>query len=170
MGMEFVTRRLAVGPINEPNILALTALLTDEVVKQTYMVPDFDSPADAETLARRLMALSRNPDRYMAGIFLEDTLIGILHDVEIKGDAVELGYALLPAYYNQGYCSEALRGAIQWLGQHGFRKVITGAFEENRASIRVMEKCGMTLQPETDEIDYRGKIHRCVYYAVNCEY
>ena len=54
---------------------------------------------------------------------------------------------------------------MEWLWRHGFRKVIAGAFEENRASLRVMEKCGMTLQPETEDIDYRGKIHRCVYYA-----
>ena len=163
--MEFQTRRLRVGPMDEGQLPALTALLTDDTVNQTYMVPDFASAAEAEALARRLMELSRNPERFMAGIFLEDALIGIIHDVEIKGDAVELGYALLPAYHNRGYCSEALRGAVAWLWERGFRKVIAGAFEENPASIRVMKKCGMTLQPETENIDYRGKLHRCVYYA-----
>lgn len=167
--MEFTTRRLAVGPINEPNIPALIELVTDDTVKQTYMLPDFASQAEAESLARRLMALSRNPDRHMTGIFLGESLIGILHDVETKGDAVEVGYALLPAYHNQGYCSEALGGAIKWLLRHGFRRVMAGAFEENRASIRVMEKCGMTLQPETEMIDYRGRQHCCVYYAVTGE-
>ena len=167
--MEFLTQRLWIGPINEPNLAALTALLTDDIVKQTYMVPDFASPAEAEALARRLMQLSRNPDRYMAGIFRNDDLIGIIHDTEIKDDTVELGYALLPGYHNRGYCTEALRGAMDWLRQYGFRKVITGAFEENRASIRVMEKCGMTRQPETEEIEYRDKIHRCVYYAATWE-
>ena len=167
--MEFQTRRLRVGPMDEGQLPALTALLTDDTVKQTYMVPDFGSRTEAEALARRLMELSRNPERFMAGIFLEDALIGIIHDVEIKGDAVELGYALLPAYHNRGYCSEAIRGAVAWLWQRGFRKVIAGAFEENPASIRVMKKCGMTLQPETENIDYRGKLHRCVYYAVTLE-
>ena len=120
-------------------------------------------------MARRLMDLTRDPTRHRAGIFLQDGLIGIIHDVMQKEDTVEIGYALLPAYYNQGYCSEAFRGVIQWMWQHGFRKVIAGAFEENRASIRVMEKCGLTLQPETEEIDYRGKTHHCVYYGIERE-
>ena len=167
--MEFQTRRLRAGPIDEVHLPALTALLTDDTVKQTYMVPDLASEAEVETLARRLMELSRNPARYMAGIFLEGMLIGIIHDVEIKGDTVELGYALLPAYHNQGYCSEALRGAMDWFFAHGFRKVVTGAFQENRASIRVMEKCGMTRQTDTEDISYRGKIHHCVYYAATWE-
>ena len=165
MGMEFMTRRLSVRQIMEKDIPALMELLTNDTVKQTYMVPDFASEAEAEASARRLMARSKDPERYMAGIFLQDSLIGMIHDVERKDDGVEVGYALLPAYYNQGYCSEALQGAMEWLFAHGFRKVMAGAFEENRASLRVMEKCGMTLQPETEDIDYRGKIHRCVYYA-----
>ena len=163
--MEFQTRRLRAGPMDEVQLPALMALLTDNTVKQTYMVPDFASEAEVETLARRLAELSRNPQRYMAGIFLEDALIGIIHDVEIKGDIVELGYALLPAFYNRGYCTEVLRGAMDWLFAQGFRKVMAGAFEENLASIRVMEKCGMTRQPETEDICYRGKIRRCVYYS-----
>lgn len=167
--MDFVTKRLRVGPMDEVHLPALTALLTDDTVKQTYMVPDFGSRGEAEALARRLTELSQNPARHMAGIFLEDALIGIIHDVELKGDGIELGYALLPAYHNRGYCSEALRGAVNWLWEHGFRKVIAGAFEENLASIRVMEKCGMVRQPETENIDYRGKLHRCVYYAATRE-
>lgn len=167
--MEFTTQRLRVGQIREKDLPALMALMTDDTVKQTYMVPDFASAAEAEAMARRLMDLTRDPTRHRAGIFLQDGLIGIIHDVMQKEDTVEIGYALLPAYYNQGYCSEAFRGVIQWMWQHGFRKVIAGAFEENRASIRVMEKCGLTLQPETEEIDYRGKTHHCVYYGIERE-
>ena len=169
MGMEFMTKRLSVGQISEKDIPALMELLTDNTVKHTYMVPDFSSLAEVETSARRLMDRSKDPERYMAGIFLQGDLIGIIHDVMQKEDTVEIGYALLPAYYNQGYCSEAFRGVIRWMWQQGFRKVIAGAFEENKASIRVMEKCGMTLQPETEMIDYRGRQHCCVYYAVTGE-
>ena len=39
-------------------------------------------------------------------------------------------------------------------------------FEENIASIRVMEKCGMMRQEHHDEISYRSVVHRCVYYAI----
>ena len=95
---------------------------------------------------------------------LEDTCIGILHETEVTEQSVELGYAVLPAYQNRGYCTEALQGAIKYLLDRGCRQILAGAFEENSASIRVMEKCGMVRQEYTDEIEYRGVNHTCVYY------
>lgn len=52
------------------------------------------------------------------------------------------------------------------LFQMGYKQVITGAFEENIASRRVMEKCGMILTESEEKIEYRGKVHRCVYYLI----
>ena len=52
------------------------------------------------------------------------------------------------------------------LFSEGFSAVKAGAFSENAASIRVMEKCGMTKTGETEQIEYRGKTHTCVYYAI----
>ena len=44
-----------------------------------------------------------------------------------------------------------------------------GAFAENLSSIRVMEKCGMQKLAKRADIEYRGKLHRCVYYAVKAD-
>ena len=60
--------------------------------------------------------------------------------------------------------TRALKLAITELFSLGYREVITGAFDENGASIRVMEKAGMVKLDKIDEIDYRGKLHKCVYY------
>jgi RimJ/RimL family protein N-acetyltransferase len=72
----------------------------------------------------------------------------------------------LPKFHNRGYCTEALTGAIQYLFYRGFDEVVAGAFEGNEASFRVMVKSGMEKQVYQDEIEYRGKVHRCVYYAI----
>lgn len=40
-------------------------------------------------------------------------------------------------------------------------------FEENQASRRVMEKSGMKQIPYTTHMEYRGKRHHCIYYAVS---
>ena len=48
----------------------------------------------------------------------------------------------------------------------GFLQVTAGAFENNAASIRVMEKSGMVRLDRTDTVTYRGKEHRCVYYGI----
>ena len=52
------------------------------------------------------------------------------------------------------------------LFQKGCREILCGAFEENAASLRVMEKAGMQKLDKTEEIDYRGRLHRCVYYSM----
>ena len=54
---------------------------------------------------------------------------------------------------------------IDYLKEHGFATVTAGAFEQNVASLRVMQKCGMVRLEKTDEIEYRGRVHTCIYYT-----
>ena len=162
--MQIRTERLELKPIRNVDVEALTDLLTDDVVKTTYMVPDFPDREGARNMAQRIKTLSEDPSRNVAGIFLDDQLIGLLNQTEVCGERIEVGYALLPRFHGRGYATEALRGAIEYFFRQGFREVIAGAFEENAASIRVMVKSGMTKMEETDEVTYRGKTHRCVYY------
>lgn len=163
--MYVKTMRLELKPIAHQGLENLVTLLTDEGVGQTYMVPDFADREEAERLARRLMALSEG-QRLVAGIWMEEELVGILNETEVLGDRIELGYAVLPQYQNRGIAAEALRGAVEYCFAKGFREVTAGAFEENIPSIRVMEKCGMERNGLTENIEYRGRTHRCVYYSI----
>ena len=164
--MYVTTQRLELGPIRPESLDSLVELLTDEVVKRGYMVPDFSDRAEAVKVALRLMELSRGNDCIMMGIYLEGELVGILNETEALGDSVELGYAILPRFHNRGIGTEVLKGAIGYCFDRGFREVIAGAFEQNLPSFRVMEKSGMTRLEKTDEIEYRGKVYRCLYYGI----
>lgn len=164
--MYIKTERLELKPISPESLDALVELLTDDVVKQTYMVPDFPNREEAEKLAERLTTLSEQEGCYVAGIYYGDSLIGILNETESVDDQIEVGYAILPRYHNQGYCTEALRGAIGYFFDQGINEVLAGAFAENTASIRVMIKSGMKKLDRRDEIEYRGRVHRCVYYSI----
>lgn len=164
IGVFVKTKRLTLQPIAQTSLEELTALLMDAAVTRTYMVPDFADREDGRKLAQRIGLLSQNPERYVAGIYLGDRLIGLLNETERSGDTIEVGYAILPPYHNQGYGTEALTGAMDFLLDRGFCRVIAGAFAENAASLRVMEKCGMQRIDYTDEVSYCGKTHRCVYY------
>lgn len=161
--MQIKTKRLELKPIGA-DVGALVELLTDDVVKKTYMVPDFPDRDGANNMAQRIKALSEDPARNVAGIYLGAQLIGLLNQTEASGDSIEVGYALLPRFHGQGYATEALTGAIEYFFRQGFREVTAGAFEENAASIRVMVKSGMRRMEKSDEVAYRGKNHRCVYY------
>ena len=141
-------------------------ILTDTIIKQTYMLPDYEKKEDAAPLFRRLMALSQDETHFVRGICAEGLLVGFLNDVEIENGTIELGYVIHPAYHGRGYATEALKLAIRELFRRGFREVTAGAFAENPASLRVMEKAGMVRLSKTDEIEYRGKVHRCIYYSI----
>lgn len=164
--MEFRTNRLTVRPMSLTDKEDILDLVTNETVGKTYMFPVFENREAAEPLFQRLVKLCEDESRYVAGVYLNERFIGMMNGVDIKDKQIEMGYAYLPAYYNQGFATEAFAGAIDYLLGCGFETVLAGAFEENPASIRVMEKCGMEKISFTEEIEYRGKPHHCVYYAI----
>ena len=164
--MYFKTERLCMAPLADKDIPALRALFTDEEVKKTYMLPDFADDAAFLRTFSHLKKLSNDENGYTAGIFLEEELIGLFHKVEINGDRVEVGYAIHPRFWNQGYATEALRAGIGYFFEKGFSEVYAGAFKTNRASTRVMEKAGMKKTNMKASVDYRGKTYPCVYYSV----
>ena len=82
----------------------------------------------------------------------------------MENDTIEIGYVIHLDYQGKGYATEAVHAMIEELLKMGFRKVKAGYFEENVASRRVMEKCGMKQLSYTDEIEYRGIVHKCFYY------
>ena len=165
--MRFTTERLEIRPISFADKERVIDLVTNETAGKTYMFPKFECREAAEALFRRLVTLSGDDSRYVAGVYLDGSFIGMTNAVEIKGTQVEMGYAYLPEYYNRGYATEAFRGTIDYLFSRGFETVLAGAFAENPASLRVMEKCGMTKQDYTEEIEYLGATHTCIYYAIS---
>lgn len=156
---------LSLRPFTSADQKHILEILTDKTVGKTYMLPDFEKVEDAIPLFSRLMKLSVDDNRYVRCIDLEGTAIGFLNDVEIKNGVIELGYVIHPDSQNHGYMTQALQTAITELFGAGYEDVVCGAFAENTASIRVMEKCGMQKLAITEEIDYRDTKHRCVYYS-----
>lgn len=151
-------------PFTSADVENAVQLLTDEIVKETYMLPDFDTKEQVVALFEILKELSYKEDRFVRGVYWKDELIGIVNDVGIEGDKLEIGYALCSLYHNLGYGTEMLKMALAQLIERGFQEIKAGAFAENYASTRIMEKAGMTRIDFTDEVEYRGKVHKCIYY------
>ena len=141
-------------------------LLTDPIIGKTFMLPQYPDRQAAMPLFHRMLALSHDSNRYVRAICLKDQLIGFINDTEIHGNSIELGYVIDPAFHGKGYMTRALKIAIDELFTQGYAVITAGAFEENTASIRVMEKCGMQRLARTDTIEYRGKTHTCVYFQI----
>jgi len=154
------TKRLTLKPYSDDDKAALIALLTDEVIKKTFVIPELRTEDEKTRIFEKLKAYSLSDGHYEAGIYLRDKLIGFINDVEITGNEIELGYVIAPEYQNRGYASEALSGAIADLFQRGFGEIIAGAFEDNAVSIKVMQNCGLNKLDRESEMECKGKIRR----------
>lgn len=159
------TPRLTLRPMLDRDLPQMSEIMRNTTVNRTYMLPDLDEEG-ARKLFTRMKGTSQDGIRYFKVVCLDEKCIGWINEVELNDNCMELGWVINPAFHNQGYATEAARAVIGHLFSKGLRKVIAGAFEENPASMRVMEKAGMAKQTHTDEIEYRGKVHTCIYYAI----
>ena len=68
----------------------------------------------------------------------------------VANDALELGYRLRKISWGKGYATEASLAVIKqaFNSSSKGKKIVAWALPENRASINVMQKLGMTLQQE----------------------
>ncbi len=149
-------------PLTESDRDALIALITNEEIGRTYMVPDLASMEKRDAVFARFLELSNDPERFVCGIFEGGRLIGMIHEVGVSGREMELGYFIDPAKKGRGFASEALKAAIAFLFASGFEKVTAGAFSGNAASLRVMEKAGMKRTGATETLTYRGAERVCI--------
>ncbi len=164
MTIEYRNGKLSLCPIQPEDTAELCNILLDDTVKQTYIVPDLTKDA-AQKMAEHIAGLSNTEDRYVRGIYRNDTLIGLINDVETIDATIELGWVIAPAHQNKGYATQAVCLAIKELFARGYREVLAGAFPQNAASMRVMEKAGMERIEKTEQIEYRGQTYNCIFYA-----
>lgn len=161
------TERLLLRPFSEEDRQDMVAILCNTEIKKTYMIPDFADPKEAEALFERIMNSSRSDNHFVYGIYFQDKLIGFLNDCEIKDSTVELGYVITPVCQGKGFATEAVQCCIDELFRMGFAHIRAGYFEENIASCRVMQKCGMHKIDLEEDIEYRGILHHCLYYEID---
>ena len=161
------TKRLILKAFEECDRQKMIDIFFNEQVKKTYMIPDFADREQAGTLFEKLMAFSRSDDHFQYGIYLDGTLIGFVNDCEIKDATIEIGYVITPEQQGKGFATEAVQSCIDELFRMGFEQVVAGFFQENTASCRVMQKCGMKKINFEEDIEYKGKMHHCIYYRID---
>lgn len=160
------TERLEIKPFQDIDQKMMIELLTNEEIKRSFMIPDFQTEEDVINMFKKIQGFSHSDNRFERGIYLNHQLIGFVNDVEIHDSVIELGYVIHPDFHNNGYATEMLKAVIKELFSKGFNQIVTGAFDDNLASINVMLKCGMSKISKEDDINYHGVSHHCHYYAI----
>jgi RimJ/RimL family protein N-acetyltransferase len=76
---------------------------------------------------------------------------------QAEGTLGVIGWLLDPAYAGQGYATEAAAAMLGICFEDlGLHRVVAGAFADNPASVRVMEKIGMRIESRS----LRASLHR----------
>ena len=118
----------------DPEVLRYTTGRTPRVPPdiQPFMDDVTNKPDGAYAWAVRL----RDNPRVIGAIeFGSDGAVGTIHG------------ALAKEYWGKGLMTEAARAVLGWaFATLGLERVTTEALAHNKASIRVMQKCGMTLE------------------------
>ena len=84
---------------------------------------------------------------FPGGAGLPQRLVGMggFHGPPDGAGEVELGYAVLPEFCNQGFATEAVEGLLSWaFGQPKLQKVCALIEPHHSPSRRVLEKAGFT--------------------------
>lgn len=100
-------------------------------------------PADLKT-GVQLAIISQKAGRLIGDLYLQT-----------EGKSVWLGYTIHPDHARQGYASEAVLGAMDYLATQGFETIKAGIAEDNTASIELIKKLGYRfLEIEDGEAIY----------------
>ena len=107
---------------------------------------------------------------YVLAVELKETgeLIGDtgVNEVEGKAGEVEIGYGICKKYSGKGYATEATKAMMKFANeQFGVVKFSSSHAEPNKASGRVMEKCGLhfTGYGQFQKLDGTGKMRSMEY-------
>ena len=79
------------------------------------------------------------------------------------GDAVEIGYAILPAYRGRGYAAEAVEALLGWARGQGLSHFVASVAPDNEPSLAIIRKLGFVrtgehIDPE-DGLEHVYELH-----------
>lgn len=138
------TERLIIYTASREEMLEIIDAQTDEILKTAYR--------------EMLQGASDHPDQWeWYTIWMiegkDGTKVGSLCFKGLNDDgSAEIGYGISTEYQGLGYATEAIGAAVSWaLHQPGVRRIDAETEPDNKASQRVLEKCGFIPTGTTGE-------------------
>ena len=163
------TEHLILRKLEKSDALAIYHMINhDRDVLKYYVAPYIENESDASV--EGTVNYCEKAGVYAFAVVLKETgeVIGMLNQCSQANkyfNNIEIGYALGKAYWNNGYCTEALKAMIRMLFEKGVHKVYCGHVTENKASEKVMIKAGMKHEGvRISELYYRDRYWDVNYY------
>ena len=165
--MRIETERLIITQFTMDMAQAVHLQSLDEDNRR--FVPDevFETVEDAADTVGFLMGVYENGDGPLVyPVLLKDgTYIGYVQAVPFDDGTWEIGYHIGADYTKQGYATEAVKAFLPVImPKLGLDRIKGICLADNKASVKVMERCAFTKEFE-GEGPYQGNQRRiCRYY------
>ena len=153
------TERLILrGPVAN-DAAALADVCGDiNVAGMTTSMPHPYGLADAEAWIARAQACDWRREAPFVIEHRSFGVVGMLGFDEKRGPRAEIGYCLGRPFWNRGYATEAVRGALKWAKRDWRRNlVVAGHFADTPASGQVLVKAGFLY---TGDVELRPSVAR----------
>ncbi|MDD9908892.1 MAG: GNAT family N-acetyltransferase [Ahrensia sp.] len=143
-----ITKRLTLRPPLEVDTETITLHLQNERVARFLTgVPANYALDDARTWIERTMS---DPDIHNFTIH-SNVMMGVVGLRSIE-DRPDFGYWLAEPFWGRGYMSEAAEAVLRHMfARYDFNEIASGAYQDNPASHRVLEKLGFVPTDETHQ-------------------
>ena len=163
---EIKTERLVLRPLELSDAPAFSQLASDyDIAKMTGSLPH---PMPLYSAEFKIMSLRNRKQRGLAypyAITLDGgELIGVMDLFRSAPNAaLEIGYWIGKPYWGQGLSTEAARAVITEARETlGVEALIAGAFADNPASLRVLEKLGFKQTGKTEMYFSMGRMEKAL--------
>jgi ribosomal-protein-alanine N-acetyltransferase len=167
------TERLLLRPYRDDDFDAVHAYGSDpEVVRHMLWGPNTE--AQTREFLQTVQQWSRNEPRtkfdFAIELRQEEKMIGGC-GIYLKGPELlvgEMGYVLHPAYHRRGIMAEAVQALIDYgFGELHLHRIFARCHPDNRASARVMQKCGMQYEGRIRESErVKGEWWDYLFYSI----
>lgn len=168
--MDIKTKRLIIKPFSLDMAYAIHIQSLDE--KTRLFLPDevFETEQEAKDTVSYLMGQYQSLEGpWVYPICLNSNeVIGYVQLIKID-TGYEVGYHIGETYRGFGYASEALKAFVLYIYKEKGISTFNGiCLVENKASIRVLEKCGFRKVSQGIG-KYQGQLKEVCHYVLNCD-
>lgn len=147
MMRELTTERLSLRHIRETDAQRIFDCWASKPEVTKYLTwPTHESVETTKQVLGFWLKEYEDPNCMRWGIELRETggLIGMIDVVGYRDGNPVIGYCSGPAYWGNGYMTEALKAVVEELFSMGYAEILIEAMVDNIGSNRVIEKAGFT--------------------------
>ncbi len=160
--MDFicVNEHITLSEITSKDIDAFIEYLNDkDIYKNTLAIPFPYTKKDGEWFINFVQENKKKNGKIVNWAIRnkEGKLIGVVgfHD-GVEGHKAEIGYWLAQLYWSKGIMTEVVNKVCEiGFNEFGLNRITATIFEHNIGSVRVVEKCGFTLEADCLKKHYK---------------